>query len=176
MATGCKKTPVKPTTIPITKSGSPDIGNTRPIETKGGDRDLLGGPIGASPRGIHDGWLEDAHIFEAQTVHFDFDSSTVKQAEMSKLEFVASHMKSDAACAIKIEGHCDERGTEEYNRSLGERRAQSLREELVRKFGIAPDRIDTITYGEDRPVAVGHDEAAYRQNRRGVFILLTPPK
>jgi peptidoglycan-associated lipoprotein len=74
-----------------------------------------------------------------------------------------------------VEGNCDERGTEEYNRSLGERRALALRESLI-SLGIEATRVDTISYGEDKPVATGHDEAAWKQNRRGDFIQLTPPK
>ena len=75
---------------------------------------------------------------------------------------------------MKIEGHCDERGTEEYNRALGERRALALREELAR-LGIDPGRVDTISYGKDRPVDTGRDESAHRKNRRGEFVVLTPP-
>jgi peptidoglycan-associated lipoprotein len=74
---------------------------------------------------------------------------------------------------LLIEGHCDERGTEEYNRALGERRALALREALA-KAGVSPDRIRTISYGKDRPVNPGHDESAWAQNRRGEFILLHP--
>ena len=71
---------------------------------------------------------------------------------------------------VEIEGHCDVRGTEEYNRSLGERRALALREELIR-LGIEASRVDTISYGEDRPAVAGNDEAAYRKNRRAEFVL-----
>jgi peptidoglycan-associated lipoprotein len=141
------------------------------------------GVVGANPgsniplneRNAHEGWIENRESFKAQTVHFDFDSSSVKANERSKVEMVASQLKTRVANAVKIEGHCDERGTEEYNRALGERRALALREELVR-LGVEPHRIDTISYGEDRPVAQGHDDAAYRQNRRGEFIELSPPK
>ncbi|HEY3165808.1 MAG TPA: OmpA family protein, partial [Candidatus Binatia bacterium] len=91
-----------------------------------------------------------------------------------KLERVASEMKSaHAGKALRIEGHCDERGTEEYNRSLGERRAQSVREYLVR-LGMNPTMIQTISMGEERPAVSGHDEAAWSKNRRGELVLLTP--
>ncbi len=114
-------------------------------------------------------------MFEADTVYFDFDSSTIKNSEMPKIERVADYFKSNPSHAVKVEGHCDERGTEEYNRSLGERRALAIREHLVRA-GIAPNRIETISYGEDRPADPEHNEAAWKKNRRGVFVLLTPPK
>jgi peptidoglycan-associated lipoprotein len=72
-----------------------------------------------------------------------------------------------------VEGHCDERGTEEYNRALGERRALAVRDYLM-NLGIDGDRIFTISYGEDLPAADGHDENAYRLNRRAEFVLLRP--
>ena len=91
----------------------------------------------------------------------------------------AEHVAGDAAdlatCQRARAHHSDERGTEEYNRSLAERRALALREELIR-FGIDPTRVDTITYGEDRPAAIGHSEQSWGKNRRGEFVLLTPPK
>ncbi len=74
---------------------------------------------------------------------------------------------------LLIEGHCDERGTEEYNRSLGERRALALREALA-KDGVDAGRIRTISYGKDQPEDAGHDEAAWNKNRRGVFVLCHP--
>lgn len=123
----------------------------------------------------HRDWPEDAGIFQAYTVHFDYDSSSVKASEKSNVAAVADQLKSQSANAVRIDGHCDERGTEEYNRSLGERRAIALREELIR-LGIDPGRVDTRSYGEDKPSDPGHNEAAYAKNRRGDFILLTPPK
>ena len=123
----------------------------------------------------HIGWQEDAKMFEADTVYFDFDSAAIKTSEKAKIETVASYLKGSSSQAIKVEGHCDERGTEEYNRALGERRALAVREALVRA-GIGPERIDTISYGEDRPMDSGHTEAAWKKNRRGVFVVLSPPK
>jgi peptidoglycan-associated lipoprotein len=97
----------------------------------------------------------------------------VKSSEQSKVLAVASALKSDNAAKLLIEGHCDERGTEEYNRALGERRALALRGSLA-GMGVDAMRVRTISYGEDKPVANGHDESAWRQNRRGVFVLLHP--
>lgn len=134
----------------------------------------------ASPGGIplgtgHPGWPEDPSAFASDTVYFAFDSAVIQPGEKSKLAAVADFLKANAADAVKIEGHCDERGTEEYNRALGERRALALREALA-GMGIEAGRIDTISYGKDRPADSGHDDAAWKKNRRGVFILLTPPK
>jgi peptidoglycan-associated lipoprotein len=117
---------------------------------------------------------QDRSKFQAFTVYFDFDSSVVKGSEKTKTESIASEFKAcPPACALLIEGHCDERGTVEYNRALGERRAQSLREVLT-AAGIQPDRIHTVSFGKDKPVALGQDEASYTMNRRGEFILLSP--
>ena len=89
------------------------------------------------------------------------------------LPILADYLKGAPTDALLVEGHCDERGTEEYNRSLGERRALALREYLINS-GIASDRIITRSYGEDRPAVQGHDETAWSKNRRGEFILLKP--
>jgi peptidoglycan-associated lipoprotein len=120
-----------------------------------------------------EGMLMDTNIFRANTVYFDFDRSTVRPSERAKVEDVAAQLKLDAYNKLLIEGHCDERGTEEYNRALGERRALALREYIV-NLGISPDRIRTLSYGEDRPAVEGFDEAAWSRNRRGEFILLRP--
>ena len=112
--------------------------------------------------------------FKADTLYFEFDKSTVKPSEVPKVEKVASAFKGMTGKALRIEGHCDERGTEEYNRSLGERRALAVREALVRA-GVDANQIDTISYGEDRPVDPGHNESAWKKNRRGEFIVIEPP-
>ena len=89
------------------------------------------------------------------------------------MENVANYLKQNMTEKVKVDGHCDERGTEEYNRSLGERRALTVRAQLVR-LGVTPDRIRTLSYGEDMPSDPGHDEAAWGKNRRAEFILLKP--
>lgn len=118
----------------------------------------------------------DRAEFKAQTVYFQFDQAQAGPNEASKIEQVAGAFKAKpAGFDLLIEGHCDERGTEEYNRSLGERRALAIRELLV-KSGIDSQRIYTKTLGKDQPAVVGHDEAAWSQNRRGEFILVLPKK
>ena len=110
----------------------------------------------------------------ADTVHFDYDSASVRSSERSKVEAVASFMKGAAPnVALLIEGHCDERGTEEYNRSLGERRALALREALI-SSGADGNRITTKSYGKDRKIDLGNSEASHAKNRRGEFVVLTP--
>ena len=115
---------------------------------------------------------QDRSSFALNTVYFDYDRSVVKPAYITKINEVALIIKATAN-RVLIEGHCDERGTEEYNRALGERRALAVREQLVRA-GISPDRIFTLSYGKDRAAQLGHDEASWSKNRRGEFVLLRP--
>jgi peptidoglycan-associated lipoprotein len=182
--TGCRKKPVGVTQLPAARQ--PAVAGPGPGEMAGTSLPLTNpsdsavGRIDSSqgiPQGdasSHAGWTEDSTVFQANRLYFDFDSSVVKASERPKVTAVADNLKGNAASAVRVEGHCDERGTEEYNRALGERRALAIREELV-KLGVAPTRVDTLSYGEDRPANPAHDEAAWRENRRGEFILLTPP-
>jgi peptidoglycan-associated lipoprotein len=116
---------------------------------------------------------EDRERFKNETVYFDFDKSNLKSTETHKLDTVAAAMKTMPANALLVEGHCDERGTEEYNRALGERRALGIREYLVMK-GMDAANIDTISFGENKPADPGHNEAVWAKNRRGELILLVP--
>ena len=100
-------------------------------------------------------------------VYFDYDSARIRPSEDSKLQAVAAYLKSNPGKLV-VEGYCDERGTAEFNRALGERRALAAREELV-KQGADGSRITTISYGSDRPADMGHDESAWSKNRRCEF-------
>jgi peptidoglycan-associated lipoprotein len=116
---------------------------------------------------------QDRAALAAETIYFAYDSSAISPSEQSKLEAVASALKSDMSAKLLIEGNCDARGTEEYNRSLGERRALSAREALA-GLGVEPARVATRSYGEDRPADSGQNDAAYSKNRRDEFVLLHP--
>jgi peptidoglycan-associated lipoprotein len=116
---------------------------------------------------------EDREKFSADTVYFDFDSATIKPSEESKLQDIASYFKGNTTDALTIEGNCDERGTEKYNLSLGDRRALAAREYLA-NLGVDPTRIHTVTYGAAKPVDPGHNEAAWKKNRRDDMVLLQP--
>jgi outer membrane protein OmpA-like peptidoglycan-associated protein len=125
-------------------------------------------------RPIFDGdWEMNTDFFKSNTVYFDFDRSDVRSGERVKVEEVGLYLQRESRNGILIDGHCDERGTEEYNRSLGERRALSVREYLV-SLGIDPNRVYTRSFGEDMPAVTGQNQAAYGKNRRGEFILLVP--
>jgi len=116
----------------------------------------------------------DRAEFKAQTVYFQFDQAQAGPNEASKIEQVAGAFKAKpAGFDLLIEGHCDERGTEEYNRSLGERRALAIRELLV-AAGVPADHVHTASFGKDKPANPDHNEAAWKENRRGEFILVLP--
>ena len=118
----------------------------------------------------------DRAAFAHQTVYFEYDRSTVRSDEASKIEQVAGMFKGKGPdFALLIEGHCDERGTEEYNRSLGESRALRIRE-LLMNSGVDGRRIFTRSFGKDQPASVGHDETVWSKNRRGEFVLVLPKK
>ena len=103
-------------------------------------------------------------------VYFAFDSYVLPPSEVSKIEQVAQHLKQNANHVVVVEGNCDERGSNEYNMSLGENRALAVREYLV-KLGIAADRIQTRSYGEEKPAVAGTGEEVWRLNRRDEFAL-----
>ena len=115
----------------------------------------------------------DRDTLAAQTVYFEVDRSEIHPDDLGKVEAVAGILAQDAQNKVLIEGHCDERGTEEYNRALGERRALSVRDALS-GLGVSADRVRTMSYGEDRPADPGLNDAAYSRNRRGEFVLLKP--
>lgn len=103
-------------------------------------------------------------------VFFDYDSSVVDAQGQSVLSSQATYLQSNANVNVTLEGHCDERGTREYNIALGERRAYAAKKYLVSQ-GISPNRISTVSYGKERPAVVGSDEGSWAQNRRAVTVV-----
>jgi len=173
---GCRKNPSALTRIPGGRTENPSENPPAPplspepqVTQKA---PLEGIPFTGPDRS---NWVAHAEILQADTVHFEFDSSVVKSSEKPFVTAAAEYLKANALHAVRIEGHCDERGTEEYNRSLGERRALAIRENLV-GLGIDPARVETATFGKDRPADADHNESAWKKNRRGEFIVLTPPQ
>lgn len=107
---------------------------------------------------------------ELEPVYFGFDSTVVPPAELGKADAAARHLIDNPSRVVVIEGNCDERGSNEYNMSLGENRAITVRNYLVQS-GIDADRIQTRSYGEEKPAAEGHDEASWARNRRDEFAI-----
>ncbi len=103
-------------------------------------------------------------------VLFDFDKYDIRPDARPILDAVAAFLNENTELNIIIEGHCDERGTNEYNLALGERRAKSAKNYLV-SLGVAPSRIITITYGEEKPLCTQHNEACWQRNRRAHFVV-----
>ena len=154
--------------------GDNNNANTLPSGDKmNSDNNANANGIPVASADTFDNMNEDRAALAAYTIHFAFDSAAIKSGEKANLQSVADALKSDANAKLLIEGNCDDRGTEEYNRSLGERRALAAREALS-KLGVSSDRIRTISYGKDKPADPGHDEAAWAKNRRDDFVLLHP--
>jgi|SRR5881394_2398223 len=177
---GCKKKPGPVTTIPgmtgkpgPTEPSGIERGTPLPPDQPTTAKQNPEGGFALEGRFDPDKMNQDRERFAANTVYFEFDRATIKPSETSKIEGVAKYLQGNPTHAVQIEGHCDERGTEQYNLSLGERRALSVREYLV-TAGIQPGRVFTISFGEAKPAETGHNEAAWSKNRRGVFVLLTP--
>jgi peptidoglycan-associated lipoprotein len=190
--TGCRRR-AQPGITPLAEGRGgavvPSAGVTQPIGGAGtfGDGGVAGtgAGVGSAGLGNADGsvglpgrrldraqYAENRGQFAGNPVYFDFDSALIRDSEKGKIAAVAAFLAGAPGASVEIEGHCDERGTEEYNLALGERRALAVREALV-AGGIDPERIFTISFGESRPAVDGSDEYAWSRNRRGEFVVLT---
>jgi len=116
------------------------------------------------------GSVQDLVVNVGDRVYFDLDRYNLKPSAQATLERQAAWLKTYSNVTITVEGHCDERGTREYNLALGSRRANAVKDYLV-SLGIAPNRITTISYGKERPAVLGSTEDAWAQNRRGVTVV-----
>jgi len=113
--------------------------------------------------------LNARHILKP--VYFDFDSAELRQDGKETLTQNAAGIKANASLAVRIEGHCDERGTVEYNLALGDRRARAAKDHLI-SLGISGNKLRTISYGKERPADPGHNEQAWALNRRAEFVFI----
>jgi len=129
--------------------------------------DMGDGEYGLGPRNEFGTPVTDVAF---ENVGFPFDSFQIADSERGKIETVAGYMNQTKDVTVVVDGHCDERGSREYNLSLGEHRALAIRAYLI-SLGVAGDRVQTRSFGEEQPLDPGHDESAWRQNRRGVFAL-----
>jgi peptidoglycan-associated lipoprotein len=108
---------------------------------------------------------ERADLLSVRRVHFAFDSSAIDDESRAVIEAHAAHLAANSGIRVRLEGHCDERGTREYNLALGERRAQAV-ERMMRLLGVNAGNLSNTTYGEEKPIAPEHNESAWRLNRR----------
>ncbi len=142
--------------------GSSGTGATTQQATPAPEAETIPGP-GA-------GTQEELTVEVGDRVFFDFDKYNIRADQRGTVEALAAWLDTNPSVTLSIEGHCDERGTREYNLALGERRANSVRDYLV-ALGINPGRLSTVSYGEERPAVLGSNDSAWAQNRRGVFVV-----
>ena len=137
-------------TTPPSTSSTPSASTTTPSRES---------PVSGDP-------LKDPNnILSKRSVYFDFDSNAVKDEYRNVIQAHARYMNDKRDSHIRIEGNCDERGSREYNLALGQRRAEAVKK-MMTVLGVGDGRIETTSYGEEKPVNPGHDEAAWAQNRR----------
>ena len=113
----------------------------------------------------------EIQMFQSESIYFDFDRAELKQEARATLKQKADWLMENPGFSVRIEGHCDERGTNEYNLALGERRA-NVAVEFLETLGISGNRLSTLSFGEERPAVSGHNEGAWANNRRDEFKLM----
>ena len=131
--------------------------------------DSLGSDTGAAVLGTNQHFVNAVN--GQNVIYFDTDQYNVDSADAAALQTQAAYLNQYPQIAITVEGHADERGTREYNLALGERRANAAKNYLV-SLGVAANRISTVSYGKERPVATGSNEQAWAQNRRAVSVVV----
>lgn len=155
------------TTPPSSASAAPAV---RPLQSEGfGESSLLA----EGSENTRQAEMPGDQASPLATVFFEYDSAALGDDTLRTIEANARWLNAHPRTRVVIEGHCDERGTLEYNLGLGARRAATVRDHLVR-LGIAPDRLETISFGEEKPAEEGHDEAAWAKNRRAEFRVEEP--
>lgn len=144
-AAGCKKKPPE------------QVGNDAPVTTQGPPAEAV--PV----------YVQDL-MNNFRLVYFDTDSSSLGDKSKSVLDANVKILQEHPNVKVQITGHADERGTEDYNLALGDKRADVVKKYLV-MHGVAPNRVDVLSFGEERPAATGHNETAWSQNRRAEFVI-----
>ena len=164
--------------MPADGDGAPAVdqsqsGSSTSTDSSGADATGLEGTDGGDGTAIVDGAPMTAVEMLAQTegtlsdrtIYFEFDSAKLTSESIDILETHGNFVAGNGEVAVRLEGHTDERGSREYNIALGDRRAQSVRRVLLFQ-GASSDQVETISYGEEKPVASGHDEESWSKNRR----------
>lgn len=154
--------------------GEPEGGVTtaEPSEGERLDGDALGADQGIVEQPAADAGeaVEEApDLLSERKIYFDFDKSELRDEFKEILQAHADFLVANPSTTVVIEGHCDERGTREYNMALGERRAHSVYQFLTLQ-GVSKNQVRTVSFGEERPDVEGHDESAWKWNRRAVFV------
>lgn len=171
ITTACDRQVVRPEPA-VTETPREDTGLVQPMPAGPDDdsRALERGRVGDDSRAMTGEDLAARRAFENERIYFGFDDATLTAEAQRILRRKAEYLRRNPGLGLRIEGHCDERGTFEYNLALGDRRAESVKSFLV-GLGIGPGRLSTISYGEERPLDSAGNEAAWALNRRAEFQL-----
>jgi peptidoglycan-associated lipoprotein len=169
LVTSCKSAQPRQET-PNTQPPAFDSNKAEKVEEAGAFN-----PKGASENSFQELPSGEADKLNAQgilkPIHFDFDAAELRPDALQTLNDNAGHIREHSPLGVRVEGHCDERGTSEYNLALGDRRARAARDYLV-SLGIPATRLRTISYGKERPADPGHSEDAWSKNRRAEFVFI----
>ncbi len=161
---GCAATPTaEQTGAAVEDRGKPVGPPVVPAKPDTGAKPLVEKPLGAAA-------LRDpGNILSRRSVYFDFDSNLVKDEYRPLVTAHARYLQQNPGTKMRIEGHADERGSREYNIALGQRRSEAVKQ-MMQLLGARPDQIEPVSFGEEKPKAPGHDEAAWAENRRGDIV------
>jgi peptidoglycan-associated lipoprotein len=156
-AVGCKS-------LRKNTDGAGDSGIRSETTASGGSEKIDGSPMNMSATGSDTGTISGL-----QSVFFDYDKASLPEVEKEKLKSNIEWMKKNAGVKMTIEGHCDQRGSNEYNLSLGERRANSVKQ-MMQSMGVSAARLSTVSFGEEKPLMQADSEEAMAKNRRANFV------
>jgi peptidoglycan-associated lipoprotein len=163
---GCATTPSEQTGAAVedrAKPGGPPPAAVGKPAPDTGAKPLVDKPLGAAA-------LKDpGNILSRRSVFFDFDSNLVKDEFRPLVTAHARYLQQNPGAKMRIEGHADERGSREYNIALGQRRSEAVKQ-MMQLLGARPDQIESVSFGEEKPRATGHDEASWAENRRGDIV------
>jgi peptidoglycan-associated lipoprotein len=164
MLGACGSTATKKTAeAPAASAPAPESASTTPVAPGGGAEAT---PLPGGANGMQgDAGAQAADLLSKKTVYFDFDSSAIHDDDRAVVKAHAAYLSQHPTIKVTLEGNTDERGTREYNIGLGERRANAVKQ-MMMVMGVPAQQISTVSYGEERPVALGHDESAWHLNRR----------
>ncbi len=158
------------------RKGNDNLVNTNPTDKSKTGADATPTPVTNDPNSPTTSTEKagDGKLYTYQDVRFAYDDASLDAEAKTVLKDIGDHLVTSAKSRVIIEGHCDERGSVEYNQALGERRANSVKEYLT-SYGVTDDsRMRTISYGNQRPIDPGHDETAWAKNRRAHFVVPNP--
>ncbi len=150
--------------------GAPGGGQEYGPGAGGGMDDAKWRELGINSESEKREFLDKAKAFENQDVYFDYDAYTLTEPAKKMLDEKVAFLKRYPKVQVTVEGNCDERGTTEYNIALGERRAHAA-QEYIQSSGASNLKLTTVSYGKERPISTGHDEASFAKNRRDHFSL-----